>query len=127
VPHNNPSAIITWGVAIQLLGVLAAYQYVTNSSAPAALVWVPSGIGCLVTIIGVLIWCRRNTTKLRSLAGWLLLLGGLTFCIAALGHALGVFFLIAVPTLILSGGVALLAVAVAVLNKFRSHRHSHST
>jgi hypothetical protein len=113
VPQNKPSAIIAWGVAIQLLGVVAAYQYMRNGSGPAALIWVPSGIGCLVTLIGVVIWCRRNITKLRRLAGWLLLLGGLTFCIAALGHALGVFFLVAIPTLILGGGAALLAIAAA--------------
>ena len=126
VPQNIPSAVIMCGFAIQFVGVVAAYQYVTDGSASAAFVWVPAGIGFLVTLAGVVMWCRRNATSLRKLAGWLLLFGGLTFCIAILGHALGVFFLVAVPALLLSAGVALAAAAATTLNKLRNHRHSHS-
>ena len=46
----------------------------------------------------------------------------ITFCVAALGHALGVFFLIAIPTLLLSAGVALVAAAAAISNRIRGAR-----
>ncbi len=127
VPQDMPSAVITIGFIFQILGVVAAYQYVTSGSASAAFVWIPAGTGFGITLVGVVIWCRRNMNRLRSLAGWLFLIGGLTFCVAALGHAIGVFFLIAIPTLLLSAGVAVWAAGAAILKRASGHRHSHPT
>lgn len=53
MPQNTASATITWAFAIQLLGVVAAYRYVTDDSLSAAFVWVPAGIGFVVTLTGV--------------------------------------------------------------------------
>ena len=77
--RTMPSAIITCGFAIQLVSVVAAYRYVTGSPALAPFVWVPAVTRFLVTLTSVVIWCRRNPTKLPKLAIWLLLVGGFTF------------------------------------------------
>jgi small neutral amino acid transporter SnatA (MarC family) len=58
--------------------------------------------GFLLSLVGLAMWCRRSSkTQRHKLSAILLIVGALTFCIALLGHVLGTFFAIAIPSLLL--------------------------
>src|SRR5438105_2218288 len=108
VSQEAAGTTIAAGVILSFLAVFNFYHYVTDG-ASAASVWIPAGIGLVVTLAGVVIWTLRDPASLQRPARWLLLLGAVTFCVGAVGHGFIVFFLIAIPALILSAGVALVA------------------
>ncbi len=122
-----PSVIVSVGFAVQLLGTLAAYQYVTTGRSSAAFVWVPAGLGWVLTILGLAMMYRQTTTtgKRLRLAGKLLAVGILSFLVVALGHAFAVFFLIAIPALVFAIVISLIAAATAFVSKLR-HRHARA-
>lgn len=125
--HVTYERLLILGVALQIVGLLAFYQYVTSGPSSAVFIWLTSGTGLVLALIGLVTWCRRNmvTAKLIKLAGGLFGLGGITFGFAALGHTFGVFFVVAIPALLLSVAFASLAVIVAVVGRVRSHRRQH--
>jgi hypothetical protein len=85
-------------------------EYVTadsNVSGTFILILIVGGF--LLSLAGLVAWCRRSDkSQRRKLSGILLVFGALTFCVALPGHVLGTFFAVAIPSLLLGIVVRLL-------------------
>jgi small neutral amino acid transporter SnatA (MarC family) len=97
------TAVAVAGAAAMLWGLQLFSEYMTSASGPSGtLILTVIAGGFALSFVGLVVSSRRSSrSQRRQISAVLLVVGALTFCVALLGHVLGAFFAIAIPSLLL--------------------------